>query len=192
MNVIYMSSTVSLLDAVAGIFWSSARTDSAAILALKFWLCWCVSISLHTVAVAVAIAETISVKSCSAGCMLNPWWRLVGLAIQVRWWHDCGVCLRMPKTKSVYSAPLGIQASDLTYPAPDRPSWTEPPLRCLHGGLLQPVVLRAVHPWGMYGSGEVLGYAFVLGGSPPGCGDFAAFGPERWVGQCRWPSLNRR
>ena len=35
-------------------------------------------------------------------------------------------------TKSVYPAPPDIQTGVLTYPAPDRPRWTKPPLNWLH------------------------------------------------------------
>ena len=64
-----MSWTVSLLDAAAGIFDKASRTEWAAFRDLKFWLCWCDSISLQTVAVALAMAETMSDNSCSAGCI---------------------------------------------------------------------------------------------------------------------------
>ena len=40
---------------------------------------------------------------------------------------------RRTLTKSVYPAPPDIQTGVLTYPAPDSPRWTEPPLRCLRG-----------------------------------------------------------
>ena len=59
------------------------------------------------------------------------------------------------------------------------------------GGLLQLVVLRDLYPLGNVRLRCGFGLGFCAR-QVAGCGGFAGFGPERWVGQRQWQGLNRR